>query len=243
MANEIGPIPAAGKIVVFNPDAPTQVRQVSGAGSPAWVELEDAVFAECAIALVAGGAFYFADLPAGLAAATGYVFALYDAAADDFSAASDVYEYFPAAEGGATAGEIVAALGGSTITYNGPVAATGEISIYQGDDYTGSKAITWVIANYSGVNVDGETLTFTLMTRAAYRRGGGSVDLEVNGAVVQDGTTVTITVPLSSAETAVLESSPPLDAQTYFAQGRTNTTKTTLVYAWCTVKQRVADAA
>lgn len=62
--NELGPLSQPGKLVIFNPDDPTQVRKVTA--TAAWVSIASATFSQCAITLTATGAFYYADLPAGL---------------------------------------------------------------------------------------------------------------------------------------------------------------------------------
>lgn len=93
MSSELGPFSTAKKIVVFNPDAPTQVRQVSGVGSPAWVSVGSGTFSECVTATSATGAFNWADLPTGLDADQAYTLAVYASTATAFTDASEVYQY------------------------------------------------------------------------------------------------------------------------------------------------------
>lgn len=47
----IGPIRRAGKVVIYNPDDPSQVRQFTEAGAPQWVDLATATFSECTLDL------------------------------------------------------------------------------------------------------------------------------------------------------------------------------------------------
>ncbi|HEV7301587.1 MAG TPA: hypothetical protein VGN72_19640 [Tepidisphaeraceae bacterium] len=96
MAKEFGPYYAPGYVAVYNPAMPGQVRQVSGAGSPAWVT-ESATFTECRIALVQVGAtgVYYADIPAGLTFDRDYSVGVYDAAATTFSQALSAETYGP----------------------------------------------------------------------------------------------------------------------------------------------------
>ncbi len=47
----ITPIRRAGSIVVYHPTDAAKVRQFTGDGSPQWVDLEAAVYAECAVTL------------------------------------------------------------------------------------------------------------------------------------------------------------------------------------------------
>ncbi|MGB7157115.1 MAG: hypothetical protein WBD40_03550 [Tepidisphaeraceae bacterium] len=98
MSDEIGPIPQSGKVVFYNPDAPTQVRQVTGSGSPSWVELSTPpVFAECAVALAQVGTSgnWFTELATGLDASHRYQFAFYASSATAFSDAFELMEYDP----------------------------------------------------------------------------------------------------------------------------------------------------
>ncbi len=107
MSKELGPFSAAKKIVVFNPDSPSQVRQVSGSGSPAWVSVASGVFAECVTATSATGAFNWADLPTGLDAGQAYTLAVYSSTATAFTDASEQWRYQPEV---ATAGDVEAVL-------------------------------------------------------------------------------------------------------------------------------------
>ncbi len=92
---EFGPFSSAKKIVVFNPDSPSQVRQVSGSGSPAWVSVASGVFAECVTSTSATGAFNWADLPAGLDSGQAYTLAVYSSTATAFADTSEQWRYQP----------------------------------------------------------------------------------------------------------------------------------------------------
>jgi hypothetical protein len=94
--NEIGPFTAAKKIVVFNPDVPTEVRQVTGAGSPRWVSISSATFSECTTATAASGGLFWANLPSGLSAASTYQIAVYAESATAFGQAEVTGLYHPA---------------------------------------------------------------------------------------------------------------------------------------------------
>jgi hypothetical protein len=85
VANELGPFRSAGKVVVYNPDNPAQVRQVSGSGSPAWVP-QTHTFSECVTTLTQSGTSgsYYANLPAGLETRS-YQLGQYETAATAFS--------------------------------------------------------------------------------------------------------------------------------------------------------------
>ena len=95
MSDEIGPIPQAGKVVFYNPDAPDEVRKVTAPA--AWQDITAATFGQCAVALEQKGTTgqYFADLPAGLSASREYTFALYGSDANSFDDPSDVMGYSP----------------------------------------------------------------------------------------------------------------------------------------------------
>lgn len=159
MANEYGPFHEAVKVVTFNPDTPTQVRQVSGVGSPAWVALTAAVFAECVTtpAQVGATGIYFADLPTGLSVARVYPLSVYAATATAFADAASESEYGPAAtpanvtqvnglavtgttidSAAATAAAVAAALAGGTIVPR--YYMQGEhLSLERGDAYKSSE--------------------------------------------------------------------------------------------------------
>jgi hypothetical protein len=94
MADEIGPIPQAGKVVFYNPDDPDQVRNVTTA---AWVNLTAATFADCDTDLAQKGTTgkYYADLPAGLSATREYPFELYASTATAFTDDAELMEYKP----------------------------------------------------------------------------------------------------------------------------------------------------
>jgi hypothetical protein len=87
MASELGPFRSAGKVVIHDPANGTNVRAVTGASAGTFVALSSATFAECVVSLAQVGTtgFYFADLPAGLAAAGTFQADLYHSDATDFS--------------------------------------------------------------------------------------------------------------------------------------------------------------
>jgi hypothetical protein len=133
---------------------------------------------------------------------------------------------------------IIAALGGSTVTYTGPVADNGDVTLYAGADYSGGQSLVWTITEWAGASVNGEAVTLALMRDAKYEKTGGTPDLEVTtGTASQASTTVTVTVPVTAAQTSALLTSPPLDEDHYQLQVRSNTTKQMLVDAECTVRK------
>jgi hypothetical protein len=132
----------------------------------------------------------------------------------------------------------ILALGGSTITYTGPVADNGDVTLYAGADYSGSQSLVWTLTDWAGVSVNGEAVTLALMRDAKYSKTGGAPDLEITtGTASQSGSTVTVTVPVTAAQTSALLTSPPLDEDHYQLQVRSNTTKQMLVDAECTVRK------
>lgn len=85
----------AVKVAILNPDAPTQVRNVS---TNAWVELSTApTFANCVTTPTQVGATgqYYANLPAGLTATRAYPLLVYASSATAFSDAASEAEYSP----------------------------------------------------------------------------------------------------------------------------------------------------
>jgi hypothetical protein len=144
---------------------------------------------------------------------------------------------------GAVASAVVTALGGSTVTYTGPVADNGDVTLYAGADYSGGQSLVWTITGWSGASVNGEAVTLALMRDAKYSKTGGAPDLEITtGTASQASTTVTVTVPVTAAQTAALLTSPPLDEDHYQLQVRSNTTKQMLVDAECTVRKNALSS-
>jgi hypothetical protein len=97
MADEIY-ISGAAKVVFVNPDDTDQVRQLSGVGSPQWVNLASSpTFSECALTLAQKGTsgVYYGDMPAGLTASRRYQYLLYASSASAFSDSAIISEYEP----------------------------------------------------------------------------------------------------------------------------------------------------
>lgn len=136
MSAEFGPFSSAKKIVVFNPDAPTQVRQVSGSGSPQWVSAGSATFSECATSTSATGVFYWANLPTGLDTTQSYMIAVYASTATAFSDANELYQYSPGTDGIGAA--IATALAGSVNVIVWAAATGWSMSLFAGDSYLAS---------------------------------------------------------------------------------------------------------
>lgn len=102
-------------------------------------------------------------------------------------------------------------LGGMVITINSTVDTSNgdQLNLVQGDDHTeGDRLPTWVITGYTGPSMVGATGVLRLLRIARYLRHGTDVqaDLEVAAAISQVGTTLTITAPITSVQSALLDS-------------------------------------
>jgi hypothetical protein len=103
-----------------------------------------------------------------------------------------------------------------------PVNTDGDLEIVQGDDY-GAETGQWlefIIEDYDGPSVTGESATLTLQTKANYH--AGETDTEL-GPIVATTLEVTngdllIRFPATSAQTGALESSPADDRYNKVAQ-------------------------
>lgn len=259
MASELGPYQSAVKVVVFNPDSPTQVRQVSGSGSPQWVALTSAVFAECVTTAAQAGStgIYFATLPTGLSAYRAYEVLIYSSAATAFSDSatltqqsplfgdSDYTDYIESVINDT----IPALIAGQNITVQVAVDTSDDnrLHLYQGFNQGASSGVylpSWTVTGWTGPSMSGGTLTLRLKNKAAYngKNGFSSPDLEVSGTISQSGTTLTITAPVSAAQSATLGSSPPLDEDThrYVLAGTTSGgIEVPILYGWVTVHRDI----
>ena len=108
-----------------------------------------------------------------------------------------------------SAGAALGRIGSNQTTVQNPIASDGTITIYQGDDYTGARALIWTLTGYVGPNVNGQACTMRFMQWDNYKDAGGNADLQVAGTVAQSGDTVTVTVELSDTQTASLSPHPP----------------------------------
>jgi len=134
----------------------------------------------------------------------------------------------------------------TSITVASPVAASGEVTIFRGDDYADAdgRALTFTVANYSGPSLAGATTTMALISKANYERGLQTSALSVT-ATVTGTTTLTIKVDLTAAQTAALASNPSL-IYTYYYQVRSTTAapasrKITLAQDKLIVRPRIAE--
>jgi len=133
-----------------------------------------------------------------------------------------------------------------TVTVASPVAASGEVTVFRGDDYADAdgRALTFTVANYSGPSLAGATTTMALIAKANYERGLQTSALSV-AATVTGTTTLTIKVDLTAAQTAALASNPSL-IYTYYYQVRSTTAapasrKITLAQDKLIVRPRIAE--
>lgn len=89
-----------------------------------------------------------------------------------------------------------------TVSYIGPVATSGDVTITQGDDYnnTDSRALTWTTSSSSDwPTLTGATVTFTI------RDAANTIELAKAATVVTPtGATKAVRVELTAAETAAL---------------------------------------
>lgn len=112
-------------------------------------------------------------------------------------------------------------IGSVAVQVTSPVAEDGTVDVVEGDDYKGSLALSWTFEDWAGpAMTSGAAVELLIMTTSAYEAGTGTAAKTVVGDFSVNGTTVTITAELTSAETAALGPTPPADAFAYTYQIR-----------------------
>jgi hypothetical protein len=124
----------------------------------------------------------------------------------------------------AMATTIATAIAGSRVSYVGPVATNGDLTLYQGNDYSGTNALVITVSSWTGPSVNGVAGQFIVSDREDYEAEGTvAVGLLISGADVvlaQSGTTVTATITIDAADLASLDTYPPKDRPTAYYQLR-----------------------
>lgn len=116
-----------------------------------------------------------------------------------------------------TMGAKLNSIGALNITVQNPVGVSNDLTIVQGDDYQGARALVWTITGYAGPNLDGDTATIKFVKANDWAKGIGTTihTTDPTSTIVQSGSTITITQPLTSAQTLVLSTAPPGDNWNY----------------------------
>lgn len=93
---------------------------------------------------------------------------------------------------------------GTAITVTSPVAAGGALSLYAGSDYP-AGTLYWTVTGWTGASMSGGTARLRLQAYSAYRGPIVATDLDWAAAsITQSGTTVTVNVTLTAAQTALI---------------------------------------
>jgi len=104
-------------------------------------------------------------------------------------------------------------IGSASITVISPVAQSGKVEIYSGNDYllSESRALPWVVTGAEVAFLDGATVTLRILRAPLFHRGHTFEDLEADaefeGDVVVADEKATITVELLAADTSALDAS------------------------------------
>lgn len=134
-------------------------------------------------------------------------------------------------------------LRGQNISVVSEVASNGSVTIVQGDDYTGAAAIV-LTRSWMGLDLTGASATFAAMPTSDYEMGGRTATLgPLPCQLSYSGGTVTVTIALTSAQTAALLSSPPRRSFQYEYEVEATTAggqKQTLFLGVMNVRQQVA---
>ena len=103
----------------------------------------------------------------------------------------------------------------TTITVRAAVTADENIELVQGDDYLDAdgEAVTWTITDYDGPGLTSATALLSIQDRDDYEDDTTGYALQKAGSVSVDGTTVTVKVDLTAAETLALARSPYTDGE------------------------------
>lgn len=114
---------------------------------------------------------------------------------------------------------------GSQVTYTGPVAQSGDVTLVRGDDYTSadSRALEWTSETASDwPTLTGATIAFTVKSRSV----GSSELIEAGSVVTATGASKKVRVELTAVETALaIGNDHAFDVQATLSSGR----KVTLV--------------
>lgn len=138
-----------------------------------------------------------------------------------------------------------------TFTVSSPVDPDDDnrLTLVQGDDYTtGNHLPSWTLEGYTGPSLADATCRLLLLPIHDYTRKAADAVAVLNTAatVTQDDTTLTVTAALTSAQTAALATTPPLDETTHEYQLVATTSGTnltiTLALGPVTVRRRVKQA-
>jgi hypothetical protein len=154
-----------------------------------------------------------------------------------------------AAIAAASAASTAAALAGSTPVLQGvvDVASASRLRLVAGDAYDEAPRVpTWTITGYAGVGLAGAG-TLRLSSYAAYYEGAPEppAELEAAAAVAVAGSTVTVTAPLTAAQTAALTTPPGTQQLTHVYQLLGTTADgdpVTLLIGKATVARRVVPS-
>ncbi len=138
----------------------------------------------------------------------------------------------------------VALLQVGRVINGGPVAQGGNLTIFAGDDYssTTGNLLTWTVTGYT--TSAPSSVELGLIDSEAYASGSTTADLEVAGTSSLSGTTLTVTVPVTAAQTAALDVAEPNAASgnyRYQLVGLySGSTRRTLASGLATVVRRIA---
>jgi hypothetical protein len=141
-------------------------------------------------------------------------------------------------------------IGSAAVTITAPVDPNDDsrLTLTQGDDHTsGSGLPSWTVTNWTGPALK-TTGKLRLLSIEAYRQLGTNAvaDLEVDATITTSGSTLTITAPITAAQSALLASYPPGDQDTHQYQvvgsRNDNNADVSLVLSKATVNRRVDPA-
>lgn len=91
-----------------------------------------------------------------------------------------------------------------TVTFTSPVAEDNTVEIYEGADYSGTRALSWT---YTGIDLTAANITLRLQKTAGYEQ-ETSTGLSFAGAAAADGDDWTVTVEMDADDTGSLDGHP-----------------------------------
>lgn len=91
-----------------------------------------------------------------------------------------------------------------TVAFSSPVAEDNTVEIYEGADYSGTRALSWT---YTGIDLTAATITLRLQKTAGYEQ-ETSTGLSFAGAAAADGDDWTVTVEMDADDTGSLDGHP-----------------------------------
>lgn len=165
---------------------------------PSAATIADAVWDEATAGHVATGTFgkLFADVWTSIGAALATAVAAVKGVVDAIKVRTDT-------------------IGAATLTVTSPITAGGDLTLVAGDDYSGSRAIPFVLTGWTGDDLTGAAASVRVIRAGNWAGEDTAAERTWPVTLTQNGTTVTGTCELTPEQTAGLRTAPPAGEWNY----------------------------